>query len=163
MAVGENAAAFYNRRVEHHLPRISRATSPVYFQDRADHVGSAVMLKIAMRVFAITAAHVVDNAHKGELVLGAGETTVRVTGTRSTTRLPVGGTRCDDKIDLAIIALDDRSAAKFPPTDCLTADDLAPIGVSHHDDYFLVAGYPHTKQKLRLREDQIDSCRFRKF
>lgn len=159
MSSSEEVAAILNERVEQHMARIAGVTSPVYFQTRsgASHVGSAVLLSVAGIKFVITAAHVVNASHQGELFIGAGTTPVRIGGSKTTPKLATGASRDQDKNDIAIIALDEASAERFPETDFLTVQELAPLRTPHHEDYFLVAGYPESKQRLRLRENQIDT------
>lgn len=160
MSSSEKVAEFLSERVEQHMARIGGVTSPVYFQTRsgASHVGSAVLLSVAGIKFVVTAAHVVDASLQGELFIRAGTTPVRIRGTKTTPKLATGASRDRDKIDIAIIALDEASAERFPATDFLTVQELAPLGTLRHEDYFLVAGYPGSKQRLRLREDQIDAA-----
>jgi hypothetical protein len=159
MTLERAAAEFYLRRASAFVPRVHQVTAPLFFQDHtgADHEGSAILLEVGPRRFLITAAHVVDQAHLGELYVRAGDNLHRVTGSRTRTKFPPSGLRDDDQIDIGLLALDDSSAAALSPHEFVRTVDIAPLSAIHHDDFHLIAGYPSTKQILRLRANQIDS------
>jgi hypothetical protein len=83
---------------------IMRATSP----DSVEFVGSGFLLKSDETIKLITAAHVLDH-HDGELsplFIPTENGMVRIKGTSCKTVVADGSTRKADKIDIAVITLD---------------------------------------------------------
>src|ERR1043166_1406551 len=134
-------------RVEQCLTTPLRATAPV-LQVRpkggVEFIASAVLLDAGAHAFALTASHVLDKEPGGELLLGRKGDAVSLRGPRALTRIPAGGTRDDDHIDLAMVHLTDKVRSSFDRDEFIQVGQLY-LGPSQAGD-FIVAGYPITHQ-----------------
>ena len=146
----EKSDAFL-RRISACLDRPFKATAPVL---QASHsgslafVGSAVLLDAGEHAFALTASHVLDEEASGELLLGRVGHVVSMRGPRALTRVPQGGTRQDDHVDLAMVHLTEAARLSFAQDEFIKPADLylgpAPSGT------FIVGGYPLSHQPRHL-------------
>jgi hypothetical protein len=138
-------------RVEAHLAIPLRTTAPVLQATASGHlvfVGSAVLLDAGEHAFVLTASHVLDHESSGELLLGRIGSAVSLRGPRALTRIPPGGSREDDHVDLAMVHLTDTARASFLPEEFINLSQLhsgPPV-----DGDFILAGYPISQQPKRL-------------
>jgi len=154
MSTPEEASALRVSRLQQQQERVEAATVPIYVSSRpVEHVGSGVLLKLGEERFLLTAAHVADNRDRGDLYLGGEQTPVRITGTVTSSKTP-DGNRDSDKVDAAVIHLSRETVAHMEDALFLTAGELD-VAEPRHDDFFLVAGYPCSKQRLPRAGDTI--------
>ena len=138
--------------LDHCLPRVLEATSPIFREDpsgRLESVGSAVLLALGKERIVLTAAHVLDDATKTTaLHVGSLNSLVRLRGMWFRTPLPKSGQREEDRIDVGAVRLPMAAHAELGDSCFLTSDDLAPFRRLGHGNYALLSGYPSTKQGL---------------
>lgn len=142
---------------------IREATTPVYLRQttgRLHALGSAVFLALGERRFLVTAAHVADEMLAGSSEIGFGTDLAPSRPRFVTTVLPRSGRRRDDVLDIAVAEVEpqelvDKRITAVPPR----VFDIE--GGSYGDDLFLAAGYPHTRQKPRVKDNSIDAYLYR--
>jgi hypothetical protein len=139
------------RRISTCLERPFKATAPVLQATTSGglgFVGSAVLLDAGEHAFALTASHVLDEESSGELLLGRMGHAVSLRGPRALTRIPPGGSRQDDQVDLAMVHLTEAVRSSFAPDEFIKPSDLyldrPPTG------NFILTGYPLSHQPRRL-------------
>ena len=154
----EELAAQLHARVKNNLGRVKSATCPVYVGSGAipKHIGSGVLFRIEQHSFLLTAAHVTDYRSSGHLYLGSEATPVRIAGsvTHST---PPAGQRGADNIDVAVCHLAPETVAHLGDHEFLTVSELDVESRERHDDFFLVVGYPCTKQRFLAATQTIEA------
>ena len=151
-------AEYLTERVERLSSRVSIVTVPVYCSrpHSQEHVGSAVLLAVGDERFAITAAHVTDLRADGLLYIGGRTTPVQLIGHLADTTAP-NGSREFDRVDIAVVCLAQETREHLVEDEFLTLDEIDARVEPRHDDYFLVAGYPCSKQRLPRGADTIDA------
>src|SRR5205814_2299369 len=97
----------------------TRYVIPLYAIENKERyaLGSAVLLQIGDKEFLLSAAHVFD-VNKNpksltDIAIPGANTFIPVYGSVSKSPLPRAGKRVDDKIDLAIVRLDEHRAAQL--------------------------------------------------
>ncbi|MCL9770196.1 serine protease [Flavobacterium sp. HXWNR69] len=119
--------------------------------------GSGLLISIADRFFMLTAAHVIAEDYNSIFII-LPDKELTLGGKLHFTPLPLSGKREDDKIDIAIMELEDSvvsdilSSFKF-----ITLDN---IEIGHKVDelpYYLSVGYPATKTKKVWKQDEISA------
>ena len=149
MPTPEELSAFLHERLESQLGRVHSSTVPVYLESRPvpQHVGSGVLLRIGEEKFMFTAAHVADFRLKGQLYLGGESFPIRMSGTVTHTRPPQDD-RLRDKLDAAVIHLSEEVTGHLREHEFLEIAEVDAASGPRHDDFFLVAGFPCTKQRF---------------
>jgi hypothetical protein len=158
MASPDDISAALHEQLETRLDRVRAATVPVYLeaQPEPEHIGSGILMRIGDERFLFTAAHVADLRSRGALYLGGESFPIRLAGT-ITHSVPPQGDRRRDNIDAAVLHLPATVNAHLRDHEFLGLEDID-LGLAlHHDDYFLVAGYPVTKQRFRRDASTIDA------
>ncbi|MEM9478810.1 MAG: hypothetical protein AAGA58_04015 [Verrucomicrobiota bacterium] len=137
---------------------------PVYVQrefERPDQIGTAVLLQFGPAVFLLTAAHVADEAKNGRLMIPSKDGIVGVIGTLSSIELPRTGRRCDDKIDIACIRLDEKFAERLESVfEPLRREALAIFGHLQSGDHYTFGGFPWRKTKTRGKTSTTELCTY---
>ena len=115
-------------------------------------VGSGSVLKVADRLYLLTAAHVLDLAdEKMPLLLQTVEKLVPVSGTAITSPKSHARRRSDDQVDLAVVALPSEYLAHFPIGSYLTESNLETDRPVARQKGFLFLGYPESKNRKVAR------------
>ena len=120
--------------------------------------GSGVFVKIKNVHFLFTAAHVVENLQSDIFIGTEKDIVVRMGGTWTMNTLETGQKREDDKLDIAILRLDDESilyANQF-----YGFIDDSEIGYNHVTKplpFYTGVGFPSTKSKLNKYKRSIVS------
>jgi hypothetical protein len=105
----------------------------------------------------VTAAHVIAEDYDNIYIM-LPDKELQLGGLLHTTPIPAGGTRDDDKIDIAVMELEDSVVA-----DVLSSFkfiELRNIGIGHklvNSHYYLSVGYPATKTKKLWSKDEISA------
>lgn len=135
--------------VENRIGPVSRATVPLYSDNGGRPIpnGSAVLLRAGEVRFALTAAHVADQAESLPLFTGAGDALVRFEGSRTAIKLREGQSRLSDQLDVAVLTLSATTAEQIADGDFIDVSDIDTVERTLDDEIFLVAGYPGTKRK----------------
>jgi hypothetical protein len=112
---------------DRHLQEILRAvvndnatnssTVPIIWEspdrNRAEQVGSGVLIRIVDRIFLLTAAHVTDFDKSGTLLMPSQRGYMPVFGKYSVTPMSASGHRRDDKWDIAFVLLDEECVSRL--------------------------------------------------
>jgi hypothetical protein len=137
-------------------------TSPVYADTgkaRPEPIGSAVFLRVNQTSFVVTAAHVQDTSQRADLYVG-GSKLLALEGRYLVSSTPATGGRDEDQIDLAIMPLSAQQLEALGPTAFVDIKATCP---AHRNNpipvtgtYYLVSGFPVSKQPTRLPTDTLD-------
>lgn len=148
----------YSRRVSF---RIAEATdyavnrSTAIYQDTGkpipDFTGSGVFLRLGPAHFLITAAHVLDWRRAGALYAG-GTTLLELAGRYFITKVPEGGSRSDDRIDLVVFPLMKQQIQQLGETEWV---DEQSIDVTTVSPYYVLAGFAKSQQPRRPPTPQL--------
>ncbi len=76
---------------------------------KAELIGSGVLIRICDRTFLLTAAHVADFKNEGSIMIPGEYGFTSPSGWYYTMNLPTSGNRDDDKLDVAYVCLDKNS------------------------------------------------------
>ena len=85
--------------------KVLNSTCQLFYKAKA--IGSGVFIEIKQGKYLVSAAHVLEPVFITEMTIPNGETLVNIQGNLVVTKIPIGGVRDDDKIDLAIVQLTD--------------------------------------------------------
>lgn len=121
--------------------------------------GSGVFIKINNFYFLLTAAHVTDNQHSN-ICVGIDNHNVLTLGGEWTGNI-ADGNREDDRIDLAILKLDDVSIEKVKTRYSFL--DISEIEVNHNFKslpFYQLLGYPITLSKYKKFKNETKSIPF---
>jgi len=130
--------------------RVMQSTIQFFFFDSKSKypaAGNGVLCEINDRYFVFTAAHVFTDHHQ-EIYVISNQKAISLGGIFYTTPLPNSGDRADDKIDLAIIAID-NSAVTLLKAEYIFIS-LVDLELGHFVDVetnYLIAGHPITRTK----------------
>ncbi|MCL7421788.1 MAG: serine protease [Methylobacter sp.] len=130
---------------------IVRATGP----DSGEFVGSGFLLKSDETIKLITAAHVLDH-HDGEfspLFIPTENGTVRIKGACYSSVVADGSTRKADKIDIAVITLDQDICERLCGVSCLTPEMLDVTNIHDSALPYFVMGYPVKKSNTSIDKE----------
>lgn len=145
--------------LERRMDRVRETTAPLYrsVRGRLEALASAVLLRVGDDHFALTAAHAVDGSKADQLFLGSQREPVLLNGKKTTTQLPRSGSRLDDRLDVAVLSLTPEVAAQFAEKEFLAVAETMSDGPLPVDDYYLLAGFPLSMQKVRQERGSIDA------
>lgn len=158
-------------RFQKHKNKLVRATansilrSTIQFysdSEKGDPEADASGLLVALdnRYFMVTAAHVIAEDYDSIYVI-LPDKELQLGGNLHFTPLPKSGKRKDDKIDLAVMELDDEVVVELLASfRFLTLDN---IGISHKVaplQYYLSVGYPVTMTKKRWGRNELRAVPF---
>lgn len=138
--------------------RLLRILTPIYREGyrHPELLGSGVLLDCSEFVCLVTAAHVAEDVRDGTPhYFGAAEQLLPLGGMRYTSPLPAGTSRNNDRLDLAWWVLKRDTAAMIPANDLLPIGDLHVAGAdTDAGGFYLVNGYPATRQPRRFSRDE---------
>ena len=139
--------------------QVQDAVRPIYLQNSPDQfelLGSSVLIRIASQSFLITAAHVMDIAKEKPLFITGTDSLINPEAQFYSTRKPLSGDRKDDKLDLAVVPLDEDIVNKLEHS-CLFLglDGIDTAERSEPHSYYITIGYPGTKQP-KQKGNQLD-------
>lgn len=124
-----------------------------YENERAELIGSAVLVTIAGRRFVLTAGHVADWADKGALMTGGREQFWMLPPLR--TNAPPGK-RTDDPFDIAVGELDPETAAGLGDVRFLELNDIDLESHVPSVPFYTVIGYPVIEQRLDAAKNHFN-------
>ncbi len=120
--------------------------------------GSGLLLKFNNRFFMLTAAHVIAEDYN-DLFIILPEKELRLGGQLFSTPLPPSGRREDDKIDIAVLELNNETVKEIGEDFSYISVDE--IGLSHKciidQQKYLTVGYPASKTKKIWNKDEISA------
>lgn len=134
--------------------RPAQATWPLFVARRPDppvFAGSGVLLRLQGRPFLLTAAHVSDVAPATGLLVGTSSGIRPMYGRRYVTKVPASAQREDDRLDIAVLCLDERSALSFEGSSFLEQGELAMAPSEEPPPSVLLVGYPTSIQRTSPR------------
>jgi hypothetical protein len=139
---------------------VLRSTIQFFFDSAKPNqhaAGSGILFNIDERYFILTAAHVYSEQHEKLYIVASGEA-ISLGGMLYTTPLPKSGSRLYDKIDLAVIEIENVIANKIETE--FKFIKLVDIELGHLVDKqsrYLSVGYPLTKTKRIWGKDELKS------
>lgn len=110
-----------------------------YDEERAELIGSAVLLRIGDRPFVITAGHVADWSERGELMIGGRESFWMLPPLRSSDH---PGDRQKDPYDIAFAELGSETAAGLGDVRFLESHELDVNSHAAAVPFYTAIGYP---------------------
>jgi len=120
-----------------------------FFKDNAKGepapIGCGLLISLADKFFMLTAAHVIAEDYNNIFIILPNKE-LQLGGVLHFTPLPATGKREDDKIDIAVMELDDSVVVEILATHKFIT--LNNIEIGHNDvqmPYYLSVGYPATK------------------
>jgi hypothetical protein len=121
---------------------------------------SGLLISIDNRYFMLTAAHVIAEDYNNTFII-LPEKELQLGGLLHFTPLPKSGKRADDKIDIAVMELEESVVTDIQKSfDFIT---LANIGIGHKGvdlPYYYSVGYPASKTKKVWGKDEISAIPF---
>lgn len=125
---------------------------PIFLKDfregNISQIGTGVLVKIAKKVFLLTAAHVTDERKYGVLMVPGKNGLIPIEGYFSTLEIAKGYTRLDDKIDTAYFKLSDNLANNLHQSlKVLLRKDISLTESLIEGDIYTFGGYPCRKSK----------------
>lgn len=112
-------------------------------RSKPELIGSCVFLIIDDRKFFVTAGHVANECANSPILVGYNSKLVEFSGVI----IKTAGTNTD-KIDIAILELNDVFFVKINNSDCVTLEMIAPSGTCAEQKIYSFIGYPATKSKI---------------
>lgn len=132
---------------------------PFYKPDSKDRpmvTGTGILLSVSNHYFVITAAHVLDE-FEDTIYLPLGDLTILQRPKVITTAIPDGGTRANDKIDLATFKLSDNEAKRFAELgwQFITVGSIDPNDVNRPGKKYIFTGFPSSKNKCNFSQKTV--------
>jgi hypothetical protein len=131
------------------MQQFGRAVRPIYVSVRRHHahVGTCTLVRIDGRQFLITAAHVFDKRHTGQLWIGGESSLVPLTGNFMETVAP-DGDRKKDHHDFAVIEVGAQVAQQLGEVTYIGPDSISNNRRQPGKKVlYLCVGYPNSKNK----------------
>jgi hypothetical protein len=128
---------------------IARAVLPVFFsspQKRMKHLGSCVLVVIRGVPALLTAAHIIDDASKGTLWLGAGSNLIRIDGEGLITP-KINGSRDQDRFDFAVLPLSAEALPLLSTARFIAENEMLAPGQEQSGPAAMAFGFPHSKNR----------------
>ena len=140
--------------------RLTPAVRPLFalVRDVPELVGTCVLLGVNETLFVLSAAHVLDERHRG-LLIGGAKGVTDLAGDFISTTLPERGGRSADRNDVGIVRL--ATGVQRALSDLLV---LTPADVDVDDrssipgqakPHYLVLGYPSSKARASISERRV--------
>jgi len=111
-----------------------------------DHIGSCVLVDFNGRKHLVTAAHVLDHLDETHLYVG-GEIDLVPFNQKARVTNALSGNRHDDRIDIAVITIDDKCISKMGQVVFLDEDDILFESCSSDEVVYMALGYPNSRNK----------------
>jgi len=126
-------------------------------------VGSCVLLRVSQRLFALTAAHVLDENVNETLFIVTPNTSVILEGQKHTTLSAYTDHR-DDPIDVGVLQLDDPTSRELQEAQTLTLGCCDALASPLPNALYFACGFPHTKnRRANLTTATVQANRFKFF
>lgn len=159
-------ASIMLERINPILPRVAAATAPVFSLDRyrpgkPQIVASAVLVKINNWHFALTAAHAHARAKRSHsnLYIGSGKL-ILLEGFYGSTAPPGTGNRKQDRIDIGIVKLSEKTVQDMQEDEFLALDDIYNLDTATTTGHYLFAGYPCSRHKRAIKEKEAEATMY---
>lgn len=132
--------------------RLLDSVFPIFFASEIDgpleQIGSGVAVVVGEELFVLTAAHVTDRSVDGVLFIPAIDGITPISGSLSSTVLPEGDSRHDDRVDIAYYRLSERWRQSLHPSIKPASVDQLLLTDSMETGYlFTFVGYPWRKTR----------------
>jgi hypothetical protein len=127
------------------------------------HVGSCIFLRVGLRLFALTAAHVFDQNKDKTLFVVTPTTSVILEGQKhcSPSEYP---DHHDDPFDVGIMALAERTSAALNAINAVGVQDCDATSPPLPGATYFACGFPHTKnRKVNAAAARVTANRFKYF
>ena len=149
------AHASFNKTTAAAEDQSTKYVIPLYAIDKTGDryaLGSAALLTINAKKFLISAAHVFDEnknpEHPTDIEIPGKNTFIPISGSVIKSALPPSGKRSDDKIDIAVVPLNDTIAEQLGRHTFLDVSQVDPSDRPYKQSLYTFTGYPSTKQKM---------------
>ena len=161
---GWNQKSFdeFHDRLDPLVRRLARGVHPVFAIPRGGtprHIGSCVLLRVGEGRFLLTAAHVLDEFGTETLFVSAAGKLRAVKGQAQRSMPEKGQRRNSDRIDAAVLRLDDTERAL--DDSFLTLRDVDARDHFDTKPRYLLFGYPAKKSRLKPETRSLTSEPFR--
>lgn len=116
---------------------------------KAKSIGSGVFVQIGNDKYLISAAHVLEPEYVGQMTIPNGEILIEIEGNLMVTKVPKGGCREDDEIDLGIVKLTEDCSKEIEKRFrflAITDIDFEHIELESHQ--YMFCGYPVETTKV---------------
>jgi len=122
---------------------------------RPKHIGSGVHLRVAGRSILLTAAHVTDHRHRGQLCIPGPKGLTKFAGSIGANLLPAGSARTQDRLDIGYLVpvpdADFQLAVEFAP---LELDDLDLTTHEGGRSFHLITGFPLARKWAKYKDGE---------
>ncbi|WP_396215491.1 hypothetical protein [Gemmatimonas sp.] len=138
------------------LPVIGRPVTPLY-KDGPRHpvaIGSGLIIRAGEHLIIATAAHVADDLHGQPAYFSANEELHPLPSILFRSPLPPSGQREHDQVDLAFWVLEPTRHALVPSADSVPISRLERSPCADAQAFYLVMGYPASRQPRRMLSAQ---------
>ena len=141
------------------MPQLEQCVCPLWVPKcgKPELIGTGTLLVVEQTRFLITAAHVIDIAANGTLLVGNQKGFRKIRGYGKATR-PVSGSRRDDRIDTAVIKLTEDTAAFIEELHVPLPVNYADVNGSFHSgEPYEFSGYPWRKVHLEKTKGILET------
>ncbi len=130
---------------------ITRSIIPIIInEDKPEHIGSGILLKIKETVFILTAAHVVDDTVQNILLIPTTEGLIKFEGIVTNFEVPFNETRENDIIDIAYFKFDSTWKYEFNLNlKPINIEDINISDIAYETDIYSFIGFPYRKSKIK--------------
>jgi hypothetical protein len=138
------------------LPVIGRPVTPLY-KDGPRHpvaIGSGLIIRAGEHLIIATAAHVADDLHGQPAYFSANDELHPLPSILFRSPLPPSGQREHDQVDLAFWVLEPTRHALVPSAESLAISRLERSPCADAQAFYLVLGYPASRQPRRMLSAQ---------
>ncbi len=150
------------KEIQQAIENVKVYNFPVLIENNSSEpelIGSCIFLTIDGRKFFVTAGHVASECANSSVLVGYNSKLVEFSGVI----IKTAGTNTD-KIDIAILELNEDSFEKINSSDCITLEMIAPSGTFAEQKIYSFIGYPATKSKIdRSKTNTIKSKMYKYF
>lgn len=138
------------------LPSISRPVTPLYREGPRHPVaiGSGLIIRAGQHLIIVTAAHVADALHGHPAYFAANDELHPLPRILFRSPMPPSGQREHDRVDLAFWVLEPTRHALVPSADSLDVSRLERTPCDDPQAFYLVLGYPASRQPRRMLSNQ---------
>lgn len=155
----------YSSKLLHETSKSILESTIQFFSDNSkgkqSPTASGLLVCIANRYFILTAAHVIaEHSNDIEIVIPPNKL-LRPGGVLYFTPLPISGNRIDDKLDFAVMELEDSVVSEVSTVfKFITLDDIDFRHKTVSEPCYLSVGYPVTKTKKIWGKGKISAVPF---
>lgn len=125
-----------------------------------EFLGCGIILRHNADYFLITAAHVIDRLDSMPLFIDGENHLVQLSGELLATPMPSSGRRCDDKLDIAVIRLENNTVTQLEDVKTIGINSLETNSSHNQNNGYVAIGYPISKQQKSMCHDKKEISPF---